>query len=55
MSEYECRRCGEPWEQEETPFYNEGKCANCGASAGNNKIEKDKENPLLRQGDDSGN
>lgn len=49
--EYVCRECGEPWEEEQTAFYVGGKCANCGAASGSNKVIKDKENPLLREGE----
>lgn len=40
--EYVCKNCGEPWETEYTPFYVNGKCAECGAMEPTNKIPKEK-------------
>lgn len=40
-SEYVCKNCGEDWEGEATAFYVHGRCANCGAAGGTNKVKKD--------------
>lgn len=49
-AQYQCDECGEEWEAKYTPFYANGKCANCGASP-SNKVIKDRDNPLTRDGE----
>lgn len=49
--EYVCKGCGEEWEGEATAFYVEGRCKNCGAPGSSNKIIKNRDNPLTREGE----
>lgn len=48
---YRCDECGEEWESKYTPFYANGKCANCGASPAH-KVIKDRDNTLTRDGEE---
>lgn len=50
--DYVCKSCGEPWEEEATAFYVDGRCANCQAPGSANKVPEDRENPLTREGGD---
>ena len=51
--EYVCQSCGEDWEGEATAFYVDGRCVHCGAPGSSNRIIKNKDNPLLRNGEDN--
>lgn len=44
--EYICKACEEPWEGEATAFYVEGRCENCGAAGGTNRVPAESHNPL---------
>lgn len=46
--EYVCQSCGEEWEEEATAFYINGRCTHCKAPGSNNKIIKDRDNPMTR-------
>lgn len=49
--EYICRNCGEDWDGESTAFYVEGRCSNCKAPGGTNKVKKSRMNSLTREGE----